>query len=80
MYEDDEATMERIFRNAYQPVKPITLQWHDQDITITEIGFSHTFTQGAVISHVFSCSDGLNFYQLTFNHKDIPLLAQQLKG
>lgn len=79
MYEDDETTLGRVFRNAYQPVKPISLFWGDKETTITEIGFSHTITQGASVRHVFSCSDGMNFYQLTFDHTDIPLLAKQLK-
>ena len=80
MYEDSEANVGRIFRNAYQPVKPIILQWRDTEVTITEIGFSHTLTQGSVIRHVFSCTDGITFYQLTFNHTDIPMLAKQLRN
>lgn len=80
MYEDNEAALGRIFRNTYQPVKPISCYWGNKEITITEIGFSHTYAQGTTIHHVFSCSDGVNFYQLTFDHKDIPLLARQLKG
>lgn len=79
MYEEDDAALGRVFRNAYQPVKPITLQWRDKEVTITEIGFLHTISQGAVIRHVFSCTDGVEFYQLTFDHKDISLLARQLK-
>lgn len=79
MYEDDETIVGRIFRNAYQSVRPITLQWRDTEVTITEMGFSHTITQGTSIRHVFSCTDGLNFYELTFDHKDIPLLANQIK-
>lgn len=79
MYENTtEQSMVSLFRDAYQPIRPLTLFWRDTEITITEIGYVQKLTEGKTVRHVFSCTDGLIFVELIFNEKYLHLLAEHL--
>jgi hypothetical protein len=78
MYDDTKEPMVSLFRDAYQPVRPFALLWHNQEITITEIGYIQKLHEGKTVRHVFSCTDGITFFELIFEDAHIPFLAEHL--
>jgi hypothetical protein len=80
MYDYTEEPLVSLFRDAYQPIRPLTLLWHDYEITITEIGYIQKLQEGQTVRHVFSCTDGLIFVELIFDEKYLSLLVEHLQG
>lgn len=78
MYDNTEEPLVQLFGDTYQPVRPLTLLWKDQEITITEIGYIQKLQEGKTVRHVFSCTDGLSFYELIFDESHLSLLTEQL--
>lgn len=48
-------------------IAPYRLYWHGRQYRITTVGFHHVYRQGRSALHVFSVSDGTNFFRLEMN-------------
>ncbi len=48
-------------------ILPYSLYWHGIRYRITTVGFHHTLREGRVLTHIFSVTDGINFFKLKFN-------------
>lgn len=77
MYAD---TLVSLFRDAYQSIRPLTIEWQGQQITIVEIGYLQKLQEGQTVRHVFSATDGSRFYELIFDELDVPFLTEYLLG
>lgn len=69
-----------IFGNAYKAVRPFRIRWENKEYTIKAVGYRHHYREGARIIHVFSATDGLNFFELLFEAADVRWMLGQLKN
>ncbi|MBU1326971.1 hypothetical protein KKB64_05525 [Patescibacteria group bacterium] len=52
-------------------VLPSLLYWRGRRLVIRKVGLHHTYRSGATLIHVFSVTDGANFYRLEFNTESL---------
>lgn len=50
---------------------PSSVYWRGRDYHITQVGLHHVFREGRVLIHVFSVTDGNNYFKLTFNSETL---------
>jgi len=60
-----------IFGKTYHDVKPYKFRWGDKEFLITKIGYKHRVKEGKKTIHVFSVTDGSNFFELRFDAENI---------
>lgn len=48
-------------------ILPYSLYWRSRRYLLTTVGFHHTVREGRVLVHIFSVTDGVNFFKLKFN-------------
>lgn len=48
-------------------IMPYSLYWHGRQYQIKNVGLHHMYRQGRVLIHVFSVTDGINFFRLEMN-------------
>ena len=46
---------------------PYGLYWHGRRYQIKQVGLHHMYREGRVLIHVFSVTDGINFFRLEMN-------------
>lgn len=73
MYEsiDEPVSVIAIFGKGYQSIRPFKMQWHDKDYLIRQVGYVHKYKEGVTMWHVFSVTDGINFFELKFNSEEL---------
>ena len=76
MYENinERISVVAIFGDTYQSVRPFKLRWKSKDYVIKKVGYQHKFKEGQNIIHVFSATDGINFFELKFNANELSWL------
>lgn len=47
-----------------QSASPTSLFWHGRRYQITKVGLHHTTREGRTLIHIFSVTDGVNFFKL----------------
>ena len=60
-----------VFGKGYQDIKPYKFRWADKDYLISKIGYKHKVKEGNKIIHVFSLTDGMNFFELRFDANEV---------
>ena len=80
MYENinEKVDVIAIFGKGFQDVKPFKLTWHGRQHIISEIGYKHKTREGNKVIHVFSCTDGHNFFELRFNAEDLKWILSRV--
>lgn len=63
-----------------QKVLPYSLVWHGRKYLITTVGLHHTLWEGRRLFHVFSVSDGTNFFKLCFDTETLGWRLLELYG
>jgi len=48
-------------------VLPAAFYWRGRRYQISQVGLHHTFRNGNTLLHVFSVTDGINYYRLEMN-------------
>ncbi|MDN5275866.1 MAG: hypothetical protein JWN33_515 [Candidatus Saccharibacteria bacterium] len=73
MYEriNQRVSVVAIFGDTYKDVRPFRIKWNGREHTITKIGYVHKLKEGKALLHVFSATDGVNFFELIFNTDDL---------
>ena len=76
MYEDinERISVVAIFGDTYQSVQPFRIKWKGKEYLIEKIGYQHKYKEGQSIIHVFSATDGVNFFELKFNAGELSWL------
>ncbi len=73
MYEqvDEKIDVLAVFGKGFKDIKPLKFKWGGKEYPITKIGYKHKVTEGRKIIHVFSATDGTNFFELRFDSSDL---------
>lgn len=73
MYEivNQPIDMIAIFGKEFNDIKPFKFKWNNKDFIVTKIGYKHKVREGRKIVHVFSVTDGTNFFELRFDADDV---------
>lgn len=73
MYEtiNEKVNVLAYFVQGYRNVKPFRFIWHDKEYRINKIGYVHKKQHGRTILHVFSVTDGSNFFELQFDPQEL---------
>jgi hypothetical protein len=73
MYENinEQVQVIAIFGDEYKKIRPFKMQWHDKDYLISEVGYLRKQKEGKATWHVFSVTDGANFFELMFNSESL---------
>lgn len=73
MYENinEQVSVIAIFGQDYKKIRPFKMRWRDKDYFITKVGYIHKYKQGKAMWHVFSATDGTNFFELSFNSESL---------
>lgn len=50
---------------------PLSMHWRNRDYKITKVGLHHTYLEGKVLIHIFSCLSDDLFFQLKLNTKHL---------
>lgn len=76
MYEhvNERIKVVAVFGNGYKDVRPFKAQWGEKEIIVRKIGYVHKLQEGRAVRHVFSISDGVNFYEFIFDAADLSWL------
>lgn len=53
-----------VYNRQLGRVAPVRVRWHGRTFKISKIGLHHTVRQGTTLFHIFSVSDGTNFFRL----------------
>ncbi len=48
-------------------ISPTSLFWRGRGYQINKVGLHHTTREGRTLFHIFSVTDGANFFKLQFN-------------
>lgn len=48
---------------------PLTMHWKNRDYKITKVGLHHSYFEGKILIHIFSCLSSDLFLKLKFNTK-----------
>lgn len=46
---------------------PYSFYWHGRRYQMKQVGLHHTYRQGRILIHVFSVTDGAQFFRLEMN-------------
>lgn len=60
-----------LFGKQYKEVRPFKLKWHDKEYQISHVDYHHKYKDGNSLIHVFSATDGTNFFELKYNSEDL---------
>lgn len=73
MYEviNEKVDVVALFGRGFNDVRPFKLRWGGREFKITQVGYVHKVREGQKLIHVFSCSDGVNFFELRFDAHDL---------
>ena len=73
MYEniDEPISVIAIFGKDYKKVRPFKMEWKDKEYLITKVGYVHKYKEGQIMWHVFSATDGTNFFELKYNSEGL---------
>lgn len=76
MYEriNERISVVAIFGDTYQAVRPFKVKWRQREFIITKVGYVHKYKEGKTLFHVFSATDGVNFFELIFNVTELSWL------
>lgn len=50
---------------------PVAMKWRHRDYKITKVGLHHTYLEGKILIHVFSCLSDDLFLKLELNTKHL---------
>lgn len=80
MYEtiNEKVDVIAVFKKGYEDVRPFRIRWGTKDFEITKIGYHHKYKQGRNTIHVFSCTDGSNFFQLGFDAAQLSWVLERV--
>jgi hypothetical protein len=76
MYENvnERISVIAIFGTTYKDVRPFKIRWHNRDVLITKVGYHHKYKEGNSTIHVFSATDGANFFELKYDSANLSWL------
>lgn len=76
MYEriNQRISVVALFGDTYQDVRPFKIKWNGRVYVISQIGYVHKYKEGKTLFHVFSATDGVNFFELLFNTDELSWL------
>lgn len=72
------AVVAAIFGHDYRSVQPFTVSWHDTIYNINQVSYLHRYHDGGVIYHVFSGTDGSNFFELKYHPEELDWLLRRI--
>ncbi len=61
---DEQISVNLLFNHLKQSVTPTSLYWRGRRYTITKVGLHHITREGRTLLHIFSVTDGVNFFKL----------------
>lgn len=61
---EEQVSVNLLFNHLKRTVVPTALYWHGRRYTITKVGLHHLLREGRTLVHVFSVTDGVNFFKL----------------
>ncbi len=64
---DQSVSVSLISDAKLKKVYPYFFKWQNRIYKISKIGLHHTTRVGQTLFHIFSVSDGENFFRLSFN-------------
>jgi hypothetical protein len=64
---DESVSVDLLSNHISGRAYPWVLHWRGARYRIAQVGFHHTFSEGRVLIHVFSVTDGTTFFKLHFN-------------
>ena len=73
MYEDinEQVSVLVVFGQGDRKVRPFRIRWGDRTFEITEVGYQYKYKEGQSVIHVFSATDGTNFFELKYDSEDL---------
>ena len=73
MYEtiNEKVDVVAIFGQGFQDAKPFKIRWGPREFKIKKIGYMHSKKDGNKTIHIFSCTDGAQFFELRFDPIDL---------
>lgn len=73
MYEkiNEKIDVVALFGRGFQDVIPFKIKWNKKEYKIEQVGYVHKVREGRKVIHVFSCTDGSNFFELRFDADDL---------
>ena len=73
MYENinEQVSVLVVFGKDSHKVRPFRIKWGDRTFEITEVGYQYKYKEGTSIIHVFSATDGTNFFELKYDSEDL---------
>lgn len=64
----NESVSVNLLTNSIQhTIAPTALYWRGRRYTLTKVGLHHVIHDGRTLIHVFSVTDGANFFKLQLN-------------
>lgn len=64
---DESVSVDLVSNHIKKSVYPWVVGWRGRQYRITKVGLHHTTREGRVLFHIFSVSDGTNFFKLRFD-------------
>lgn len=69
-----------IFGYEFRAVQPFNISWNGGTYTITNVSYHHRIQDGSTIFHVFSGTDGSNFFELKYHPEELNWLLSRLNS
>ena len=76
MYENinERIKVVAVFGDTYRDVRPFKAEWRGKEIVVKQVSYIHPTKVAGNVRHVFSVTDGANYYELIFDAIDLSWL------
>ena len=72
------AVVAAVFGYDYRAVQPFGISWKGSVYTISQVSYHHRDQDGGIIFHVFSGTDGTNFFELKYHPEELGWLLKRI--
>ena len=67
-----------VFGTGFKDIKPSKIRWGNREYEIKKIGYVHRKRDGNKLMHIFSATDGAQFFELRFDPYDLSWFLQRV--
>ncbi len=75
---DEQVSVNLLSNHIAHTVMPTSVYWRGRKYSITQIGLHHKIYEGRTLCHIFSVTDGNNFFKLLFNTETLQWKLQEI--
>jgi hypothetical protein len=75
---NEEISVVTIHDHKKKQNKPFKIEWRNRTYKISKIGYHHKVHVGKTLHHIFSVTDGNNFFKLNYNTDNLSWKLEEM--